>query len=434
MKIAFINPKGKQVVNEKMKLFWEETSSQFLRHSLSGCSSALLVLAALTSKSHKIALIDENFEKIDFDKKYDLVAISMMTQQACRAYEIADVFRSKGNKVVMGGIHATVLPDEAKKHADSVAIGEAEDIWNNIIEDAKNNSLKSFYVSERSVDLTKNPVPRYDLLKKEHYNIIWIQTTRGCPRDCEFCAASKIFGLKLRHKTIKQVVREVKFIISLGKKFQISFADDNMLIDKKYAKSLLKALGPLNIRWFGQTDISIAEDDNFLKLLRDSGCAILFIGFESLTKNSLKFVDGNSFKLKRLDKYSYYVNKIQSLGIGVLGSFVLGLDGDDLSAFNRTSDFIIKNHLYASQLTVLTPLPGTRLRERLEKENRLFAHDRWERYTFWDVNFIPKNMNPQELERGLLEVHRRIYSKKVLSGVAKYFKDVYAREKRSSIL
>lgn len=398
--------------------------SQFLRETYSGFSSALLVLAGLTPKSFKLTLVDENFEDIDFEQKYDLVAISTMTQQAWRAYEIADTFRRRGIKVVIGGIHATSLPGEAKEHADSVVIGEAEEIWKEVLKDAENNTLKPYYKNEKIIDLTKSPMPRYDLLKKEYYKIVWIQTTRGCPIDCEFCAASKVFGLKLRHKTIKQVIKEIKFVLSLKKNFRIGFADDNMLLDRKYATSLVKALKSLNIRWIAQTDISIAEDESFLKLLRNSGCAMLLIGFESLTEANFRAFDRNSFKLKRLKNYHFYINKIQSFGIGIVGAFILGFDNDDTSIFDRTAKFIIKSHIFASQITVLTPLPGTRLRDRIEKENRLLDRN-WNHYTFYDVNFVPKKMSFQQLQKGLLKVHKDVYDKKVLAGQVKYFKEIY---------
>ncbi|MBU1933566.1 MAG: DUF4070 domain-containing protein, partial [Candidatus Omnitrophica bacterium] len=175
-------------------------------------------------------------------------------------------------------------------------------------------------------------------------------------------------------------------------------------------------------------DISVAEDENFLRLLRDSGCAMLLIGFESLTESNLRTIDRGGFKLKRLKNLTSYINKIQSFGIGIVGAFILGLDNDDLSIFDKTTEFIIKSHIFAAQITVLTPLPGTRLRCRVEGENRLLNHN-WDHYTFYDVNFLPKKMSPQQLQEGLLKVHKRIHDEKVLVGQAKYFKDIYNKIK-----
>ncbi|MCX5687452.1 MAG: radical SAM protein, partial [Candidatus Omnitrophica bacterium] len=310
----------------------------------------------------------------------------------------------------------------------TVVIGEVEDIWQEVLEDFSNGNLKKFYRNKHPVDLTKSPLPRYDLVKKEHYKVIWIQTTRGCPIDCEFCSASKVFGLKLRHKKIDQVIKEIKLIKSLWEVPRISFADDNIVIDKKYAIELVKELKSLNIRWFIQADISIGDDDVFLKLLKESGCAIVFVGFESISKDSLKHTDRVGFKYNRVGKYQEYIKKIQSYGIGIMGAFIVGLDSDDASIFYRTANFIVDNRLYAAQITVLTPLPGTRLRERLEKESRLLSHP-WDNYTFLDVNFIPKNMTPGVLQQGLYDIYRKVYSQESAVKRAQHFKQIYKSNK-----
>ncbi len=427
MKIALVNPKGTVVKDKEMQKFWSHFSSKILRQTYSGFSSGLLVLAGLTPKTIDIEIIDDAFDVINYDKKYDLVGISIMTQQAVRGYQIADSFRKKGNKVVIGGIHATVMPAEAKEHADSVAIGEAEGVWGDILNDARSNKLKEFYSNNTAIDLRNSPIPRYDFLDFERHKVVWIQTTRGCPINCEFCAASRVFGPRIRHKSIEQIMEEIRFIKELDKRFQLSFADDNMFTDKKYANEIIKALRKMNIRWFAQTDVSIAENDELLRSLKDSGCSILFIGFESLSKESLKKIDKGGFKLKRLERYPEYIEKIQSLGIGVLGSFILGFDTDDKSVFKKTSDFIINNRLYASQVTVLTPLPGTDLRDRLNKENRILEKS-WDNYTFWDVNFVPRKMSSEELRDGLLSVHKEIYNKEVLKRTMNHFKNIYTKQ------
>ena len=181
---------------------------------------------------------------------------------------------------------------------------------------------------------------------------------------------------------------------------------------------------PLKVRWLAQTDISVAEDDHLLQLLRDSGCFMLFIGFESVSRESLRTVDPRGFKIKRFERYSEYISKIQSLGIGVLGAFVLGFDTDDLSVFEKTSRFITDTYMYASQITVLTPLPGTRLREQLERENRLLDYG-WDHFGFLDVNFMPKQMTPQQLQDGLGSVYRSVYGRENVSRTLRHFKEIY---------
>lgn len=428
MKIALISPKGIFFENdEKYKKIWGNMSDATIyRNFHSGFGLGLLVVAALTPKSFKIKIIDENFEPIDFDEKFDLVGITGMTQQAIRAYEIADAFRKKKVKVVIGGIHATVLPEEAKEHADSVIIGEAEELWPEFLKDFSQGNIKPFYKTSHLTDLTKSPIPRYDLLNRKNYNVVWIQATRGCPIDCEFCAASKIYGLKFRHKTVEQVINEIKYAIKVcGRGTIITFADDNMFINRKYAVELVGKIALLKIRWFAQTDVSVEKDENFLKLLRKSKCSVLFIGFETLNKKGLLQLDRNSWKYRKFEDYETTIEKIQSYGIGVLGAFMLGLDTDTPDVFKELADFINRSHLLSAQITILTPLPGTRLRDRLEKEGRLLPTS-WNNYSFLKANYLPRNMLPEELEEGLLKVYHWIYNEKTNIKRIRHFKRLYS--------
>ena len=426
-KLALISPRGRFFSDDgKFREEWQALSSHYIyRNFWSGLSIGPLVIAALTPKQFKITLIDENFDVIDFNEAFDIVGITGMTQQATRAYEIADIFRGKGAKVVMGGIHATVMPDEAKEHVDSVIVGEGEELWPEFLEDFLKNDTKPIYKTSHLIDMTISPIPRYDLLDRKNYNIVWVQATRGCPIDCEFCAASKVYGYKFRHKEVEQVLDEIKYVTKLwGKRVLISFADDNMFVDKKYAAELVGKLSDLNIRWLAQTDISVAEDEDFLELLKKSGCSYLFIGFETLSKEGLKSLDKNGWKARHFKNYKEVIHKIQSHGIGVLGAFILGLDTDTTAIFKNISDFINDSHLYAAQLTILTPLPGTRLRERFEKENRLLPTD-WNKFTLLNANFIPKKMSPEQLEKGLMEAYGRFYNTKQNIKRMRYFKEVY---------
>jgi len=428
MEIALINPREPLVGDADLMAILDDLSDkQVFRPKFSGFGLGLLTVAALTPSEHEIKIIDENFDPIPWDNRYDLVGITANTSQATRAYEIADAFRKRGNTVVVGGIHATVLPVEAKEHADCVVVGEAENTWSTLLKDYEHNQLKPYYKTDKLVDLSMSPIPRHDLLKKENYEIIWIQTTRGCPYDCTFCAASRVYGRKYRRKTIHQVVKELESIQRIWDRPQISFADDNMFVDKKYSTHLLNAISQLNIRYFAQCDISVAENDDFLKLLKKSGCNILFIGFETLSKEGLEQVNRNKWKARYLKHYEEYIEKIQSLGMGVMGAFVLGLDTDDMSTFDGISEFIIKNNLYAAQVTVLTPLPGNRLREKLLSENRIININNWSKYTCNDVNIIPLNMSPEQLRSGFLAVHRKIYSPEANKRRLDYFKSIYKK-------
>lgn len=426
MRIALISPRGKVSNNSDFMQFWESSPEvASYRKYFTGASVGLLTIASLIPKDWKIDYIDENIDIIDFNKNYDIVALSSMTQQAIRAYEIADEFRKRNIKVVIGGIHATVSPDETKEHADSVIIGEGEGVWPGMVRDILNNRLGKFYKAKNFFDLTKSPVPRYDLLNKEKYNTVWVQTSRGCPNDCEFCCASNIYGYKFRFKNISQILRELNTIIAIwGKNILINFSDDNMFINKKFAIELIKEIKKLKIRWFAQTDISVSDDRRFLDLIKESGCAMLFIGFETLNYKNFNLINKNGKKQKYLKKYSEIISEIQKRSIGVMGSFIVGLDEDNVSVFKKTTDFIIENNLYATQISVLTPLPGTRLRRRILDENRLLPFE-WDNYTFTNVNFKPKNMSARQLEEGLFNMYKKVYSYEVRLKKVKYFRKIY---------
>jgi radical SAM superfamily enzyme YgiQ (UPF0313 family) len=426
MKALLISPKGSVSSNKNFLELWNNNPIiKPYRNAFSGQSIGLLILAKLMEEDFFVDLVDENTEEINFDDKYDLIAISFMTQQANRAYAIAKRFRKKGITVIVGGIHPTILSDEAKLYADSVFIGEVENTWSDFMEDFKKGNIKPFYRSKSPCDLNYTPVPAYELLKTDMCKVVWVQTTRGCPHKCEFCVSSNIFGQKYRHKKVEQVVEEIIKIKNIWKKpILISFADDNMFVDHKYARELLHAITPLKIRWFAQTDISVAKDDKILRLIQKSGCSVLFIGFETLNKNGLKLIDHTHWKAKQLVNYSKYIQKIQSHGIGVMGAFIMGLDSDTKNNFNQMKKFIINNHLYASQVTLLTPFPGTKLRERLLAEGRVLTSD-WSKYTNWDVVFKPKYMGIKVLEKSWIDALGYIYNQKVQLANARYFRKIF---------
>jgi radical SAM superfamily enzyme YgiQ (UPF0313 family) len=424
MNIGLIAPKvGFSTNIDALGEFWSHlTETAPYRNIWSGVSSALLTVAALTPSSYEIDFVDENFDVVDYSKDYDLVGISAMTQQALGGYRIADEFRKKNISVVIGGVHATVLPEEAKEHADSVVIGEAEHLWPVLLKDFEKEGLKPFYKSDRLVDLKDSPVPRFDLLNSENYHFIWPQTSRGCPHDCEYCTASKIFGPGYRMKGYDQVITELEFIRQHCGDKPIFFADDNFLVNKKSSEPLLNKMIDTKIRWQAQCDISIGENEAFLHLMRRSGCSLVFVGLESISEEGLRTIDKHRWKFRQLKNYSRNVQRIQSAGIGVMGAFMVGLDSDDSTTLDTLGDFIIDQNFYHASVTILTPVPGTRLRQRLEKQNRLLPTS-WDSYTGYNVNYIPKKMTVEELERGLTKLYRRIYSQEVYLKKLAYFKE-----------
>lgn len=347
-------------------------------------------------------LIDENVEQIDVDTPADWVALTCMTASAPRAYELADAFRSRGVKVVMGGIHPSVMPDEASAHADAVVVGEAEPIWQTIIEDLSAGRLKARYSDFGWADMKKMPLPRRDLLRAERYvatNVV--QTARGCPHNCSFCSVTPVFGRKYRFRPVPEVVEEVRTL-----KGWIGFVDDNICGHPKRGKELFEALIPLKIKWVGQGDLSLARDPELLDLAARSGCQAMFIGLESILPENLR-ATGKSPNLR--GDMSEAIGKIHKAGIEIIGSFVLGLDGDDMSVFKRTVDFAEKHKLMAAQFAALTPFPGTAIRKQLEQEGRIADHD-WNHYTMSNVVFRPNQMTAAQLSEGQLFAYRRFYS------------------------
>ena len=427
MKIALISPQSTFLGNnKKLSEFWSGSEyTKTYRAEWSGLSVALCIIAALTPMKHEVEIIDENVEEIDFTKHYDLVGITCITQQATRAYEIADEWKSRSVKVVLGGIHVSILPEEAKNHADSVVIGEAENIWGQLLTDFENNRLKNFYKSAEAADISLSPIPRYDLLKNKNYNLHWIQTTRGCPFDCIFCAASKVYGYKFRTKKTDQIIKEIEVIKKLFPDSRISFADDNIFINRKFSKELFERIIPYNIRYMAQTDISIAKDDELLKLIKKSGCTFLLMGFESLSEENLENIDRNNKKQKYLKLLPEYIKKVQSNGVGIMGSFIIGLKEDRSDTFDRITDFVTTNNLYNTQLSILTPFPGTEIRKELVKEKRILK-TKWENYTGYDVNFVHEHITKEQFENGMVKSYRILHSKEFYLQKMMYFKKIHS--------
>jgi|LSQX01.3.fsa_nt_gb radical SAM superfamily enzyme YgiQ (UPF0313 family) len=428
MKIGFISLKnillGKNFVD-----LWTSPKEINAYKRLYTCPNlGLLTVAGLTDESFEISYVDENQESIDFDESYDVVCLSPVAQQISNAYYVAGEFRKRGVKVVIGGIHATVVPDEVKSHCDSVMIGEAENYWDEFLCDLKGGTIKPRYESMSGpADLTKTSIPRYDLLSNpDYYKLISVQVTRGCPHDCEFCASSKLYGPTYRHKTVEQVVNEIKAIQKIWKNPYIYFTDDNLLVKREFSKKLLKELIPLKIRWYAFSDISIGEDDELLELMKKSGCTQVTFGLESLSFTSLASI--SKWKQRQLEKYPYLIKNIQSYGIGAFGSFVVGLDQDDTNVFETIKNFVVENNLFGTSFSVLTPFPGTALYKRLSEENRIID-DNWDNYTCFDVVFQPKLMSVKELEDGFRWLYKEIYSNQVTNRRLKHFTKILAERR-----
>ena len=353
----------------------------------------LAMVAALTPPEVEVSLTDENVTVIDFQKETDLVGITALTITAQRAYEIADTFRVRGVKVILGGSHPSALPEEASQHADAVVIGEAEGIWSNVIEDFKANKLQRMYSQRERPSLLNLPIPRRDLFAKGAYYVRnTISTTRGCPYACSFCSVTSFFGHAYRCRPIEEVLKEIG---TLNRRKLIVFIDDNIVGNPKFAKELFRALIPYKIKWASQASVTIAGDDELLKLAAASGCVTLFIGFETLSPANLAAVGK---KINVVDKYPTVIRKIHSHGIAIHGFFILGLDEDNEDVFERTVRFAQKMRLESAQFAWPVPYPGTALCESWEKAGRIVTKD-WSQYES-NLVFKPKLMSPEVLQKG----------------------------------
>jgi len=353
----------------------------------------LAMVAALTPPEVEVSLTDENVTVVDFQKETDLVGITALTITAQRAYKIADTFRARGVKVILGGIHPSTLPEEASQHADAVVIGEAEGIWPNLLEDFRTNKLQRVYRQRERPSLLKLPIPRRDLFAKGVYYVTnIISTTRGCPYSCSFCSVTSFLGHTYRCRPVEEVLKEIE---TLNQRKLVVFVDDNIVGNPKFAKKLFRALVPYKIKWLAQASVTIARDDELLKLAAASGCQALLIGFETLSPANLVAVGK---RVNVVDEYPTVIRKIHSHGIAIHGFFILGLDEDNEDVFDRTVRFAQKMRLESAQFAWPVPYPGTALYESLDKAGRIVTKD-WSQYES-NLVFKPKLMSREVLQKG----------------------------------
>lgn len=366
---------------------------------------SITTLAALTPRDVEVTLEDENVQEIHFQDEPDLVAISIMTPLANRGYAIADRFRALSIPVVMGGFHATWMPEEAAQHADAVVQGEAEPVWERLIDDFKKGLLQKIYKADGQADLGHLPIPRRDLLKKGAYFFTnTMQVSRGCPFQCDFCSVTAFFGHTCRFRPLQEVREEIELL--LQKTDFIFFVDDNIIANPAYALELFSLLREFRVKWVSQASINIAEKEELLKKAAESGCYGLFIGFESLSQETLRSHHKTS---NQAERYREQVVKIHDQGIGIEGSFILGSDDEEASVFSKVMDFCEETKIDGAVFAVLTPYPGTRIYDQFSKENRIFSKN-WDLYDMDHVVFRPQRMTVEELQEGHDWANRQFYS------------------------
>ena len=392
--IHLINPKTDSLTTRPLYL------NRALYSPLAGL---LAVAGAIPRDRYEVVLTDENIESIDFDLEADLVGISAMTCYVNRGYEIADAFRARGVPVVMGGVHPSFMPQEALKHCDAVVIGEVELVLDKLLDDLERGEMRGTYKSDRLHPMENLPMPRYDLIKKNRYvNRTFVQTSRGCHQGCTFCAEPLMNGLKFRYRPVEEVIREVE---SCGSRM-ISINDADFFGTPERPKEVMRALKGRGIHWQAGVTSKLAQDDRMLELAAESGCTLLSIGFESITRSTLTSVHKH---VNRPETFVSLVEKVHSYGIMVFGLFMFGFDGDDGSVFEETARFNIGANYDACAYSVLTPYPGTLTWYEMKKADRIVSFD-WSKYDQANVVYRPAQMSGDELRLGQSFAYETFYA------------------------
>ena len=396
MRIKLITPRFHS------RYFWDfRKLSSVLGRSSNNLLLALPTVAALTPDEHEIILLDDNVDEIDYDEPVDLVGVTAMTCYVNRAFEIADAFRERGVPVVMGGPHATLAPFEALEHVDTVVIGEAENVWHDLLADFEKGSMKEVY---RGVDakptLAENPAPRWDLIPSTNYVFFGVEATRGCPFDCSFCSIKQIYGDDFRVRSVDEVIEEIK----AAPNNQIFFTDDNLIGNKPFVTELFPKMKGLGVSWGCQMSINVAFMPEMLQAMKDCGCFFVFIGLETLNKEAV--VEMNK-PVNRMDYYKAIEN-VQKMGMHVIGSFILGADHDSKDTFNELATFVQESRLSWVMVNIMNSPPGTRFLAEMEAQGRNVVYS-YDELDGAHATVTHPTMSRDEIEEGFRALYREIY-------------------------
>jgi radical SAM superfamily enzyme YgiQ (UPF0313 family) len=394
MRILFVNPSIRETIFGRMK-------------TLSLPPMGLVGIASATPPEHEVAIFDENVEEGPLGFDADLVAVTATTGQAPRAYELLEECRRRGIPSVIGGIHASVLPDEASRHADAVVVGEAEELWPIVVADCARGELKRRYVAARRPDIEHLPRARRELLSKR-YVVASVQTSRGCPCNCSFCSVTSFNGRRYRFRSVAEVIEEIERVETPG-----LFLSDDSIVGLgpecvAHAHELFRRMKGLGKSWGSQVCLTVAEDDELLRAAAEAGAKTFYIGFESVDEASLRSVSKGVNLRPLIRDYREATRRIHDHGIGVIGGFILGTDGDGPDIFEKTIELVREAEIDGCQFTIMTPFPGTRLFDKVRDEGRLLYTDfpgDWGRYNAYEAVIRPKNMTVDELVRGRRHVY-----------------------------
>ncbi|MDR1918069.1 MAG: B12-binding domain-containing radical SAM protein [Tannerellaceae bacterium] len=366
---------------------------------------SLVTIASMTPKQHRVYIEDENVERLDLNDLPDLVGITVNIDTAYRAFDISKTYRSRGVKVVFGGIYASSCPQEVGAHCDAVCVGEAEEVWGDILEDCLQDRLKPLYQASEPTDLSLVPIADWDFIRQKrkylYYNVI--VTSRGCPFRCEFCynSCDYVSG-KYRNRPVDDIVEEIN---RTGVK-QIMFIDDNFIGNIPWVQRLLDKIGTLGLVWHAAVSTNILHHPQLIRQMAACGCRSLFIGFESLNDGSIRSVNKQQNKIS---EYEQLIELLHSHGIMVNASLVFGLDEDGPETFDQTLEWLVRNRVETMTGHILTPYPGTVLYKKLQQEGRIICHD-LRKYNTSHVVFLPKKLTPEQLRAGYLNMYKKFYS------------------------
>jgi len=395
VKILIVLPAG-----QPHKLEFGPIKMSFREAPLTATSLAALIPDDLKAE---VKIVDESVSPVPFQEQFDLVGVSVLTGTSSRAYKIADIFRERNSKVVLGGVHVTLMPEEARQHADSIVIGFAEQTWPQLLNDFSQNRMKPVY-RQQKIDLKNLPVPRRDLQKKLGYTVAdTVFATRGCRGKCDFCSiVAAEFGWHTR--PVRDVINEIKAI----KSKRIAFNDVNLTDDPVYAKELFREMIPLKKIWGGLASTRVTEDDELIELLQKSGCRYLLLGFESIDNQMLRGINKG---FNKFEKYSEVVRKLHGIGIIVQGCFILGMDGEDPGIFKRTLDAVHELKIDIPRYALFTPYPKSKPFQRMKAQGRIL-HEKWEYYDTQHVVILPDKMSPKQLDDGFKWIYKETFKLK----------------------
>lgn len=385
---------------------YDRTGQLIKKRKLYFVGLALPLLAALTPKDWQCEICLETIESVDFNSDADVIAISSMGHAVMRTLDLAKAFKAKGKTVILGGYMVSLMPDEASQYADTIVVGDADDVWHTLLDDLEKGQLKKRY--QQTIRALAPPLPRFDLiLDKNIGNFLPVQAGRGCPNACSFCSVYCLYKTRYYQRPIDDVVRDILQVKQLGFK-RFLLLDDNIMSDRDYMLALCKAIAPLNMKWMSQCSVTIGDDDQLLDAIAKSGCIALSFGLESISQESLNSMQKAWAKTA---DYPRLLNNIRRHGIDLSSEMVVGADGDTVQSIMQTADFIEQNKIVVPRFYILTPIPGTEFYEQVKRENRLYITDIYA-YDSTEAVHIPKNMSPQTLTNSYWALYRKVFSLK----------------------